>query len=198
VLLALAALLAAALFVRASGVLRTGPTDRSLPPLLGVAAVAPGLLRGGEPSDAEMMRLRDDYGVRAVVDVDGMDVEERAVTRALGLRTHELLLTDRRPPTAGDIQGLLRFLRAAPVGQPDGSGGVVYLHDLDGRGPVLVVAAILQLLRGDPLETVLDAVDAPGGRGLPAAHVLALSEVDRALRGVPPANAYWSLRGRTW
>ena len=199
VVLVLAALLGFALFVRASGAMRTGPTDTSLPPLLAVATVAPGVLRGGEPSDIELLRLRDTYGVRGVVDVDRMDVEEKAVTAGLGLRTLQLTVTDGQPPTAEEILRLVRFLRSTAATQPGNDGsGVVYIHDFDGRGPVLVVTAMLQIMRGVPLSTVLDGLRAGDSRGLSAAQLRALHEVDRVVRGVPPTRAYSALRGESW
>jgi hypothetical protein len=199
VVLVLAALLGLALYLRASDVLRGGHTDKSLPPLLAVATVAPGLLRGGEPSDIEILRLRDYYGVRGVVDVDGMDVEEKAVTRSLGLRTLELAVTARRAPTAQEMLRLVQFLRSTVATQPGGDGsGVVYMHDLDGRGPVLIVTAMLQLLRGVPLSTVLDDLRAGGSRGISGAQLLALHEVDRVVQGIPPTRAYSALHGVSW
>jgi hypothetical protein len=199
VVLSLVALLGLALYVRVSGVMRTGPSDASLPPLLAVATVAPGVLRGGQPSDIELLRLRDSYGVRAVVDVDGMEVEEKAVTGALGLRSLELTVSDRQPPTAEEILRLVRFLRSTAATQPGNDGtGVVYMHDFDGRGPVLVVTAMLQLLRGEPLPTVLNRLRAGSSRGLSGAQLHALYEVDRVVRGVPPARAYAALRGESW
>jgi hypothetical protein len=197
--LVLAALLGTALGIRASGVLGPGPADRSLPPLPAVAGVAPGLLRGGEPSDAEILRLRDDYGVRAVVDVDGMDVEETAVTRSLGLRTLQLTVADGRAPTAPDMLRLVRFLRSTVAARPGpGGAGMVYLHDLDGRGPVRIVAAMLQVLRGVPMSEVLDGLRADRARELTAAESLALDEVDRVRRGVGPGRAYAELRAESW
>jgi hypothetical protein len=199
VVLSLAALLGLALYVRVSGVMRTGPTDTSLPPLLAVATVAPGVLRGGEPSDIELLRLRDSYGVRAVVDVDAMDVEEKAVTGGLGLRTLDMTVTDRQPPTAEEILRLVRFLRSTAATRPGSDGsGVVYMHDIDGRGPILVVTAMLQLLRGVPLSTVLDDLRAESSSGLSGAQLRALHEVDRVVRGIPPTRAYSALRGESW
>jgi hypothetical protein len=199
VVLSLLVLLGLALYVRVSGVMRTGHSDESLPPLLAVASVAPGVLRGGQPSDIELLRLRDNYGVRAVVDVDGMDAEEKAVTGALGLRSLELAVSDRQPPTADEVLRLVRFLRSTAATQPGSDGtGVVYMHDFDGRGPVLQVTAMLQLLRGEPLPAVLDQLRAESGSGISGAQLRALHEVDRVVRGVPPAPAYSALRGETW
>jgi hypothetical protein len=195
----LAVLIAAALAIRASGVLRTGASDRSLPPLLAVASVAPGLLRGGQPSDIDIMRLRDDYGVRAVVDVDGMDVEEQAVTGSLGLRTLQLAVADGQAPTAEDMLRLMRFLRSTVDSRPGAGGtGVVYMHDADGRGPVLIVSAMLQVIRGVPLSTVLHDVRTDSTDGITGAELRALDEVDRVRHGSAPSRAYAALRGESW
>ena len=183
-------LLGAALGVRASGVLRSGPADR--PPLPAAAEVAPGLVRGGPPADIDLLHLRDVYGVRAVVDVDGMDVEERAVTGSLGLRTLELNVAAGRPPTAGELLELVRFLRSTVA------TGVVYLHDSDGRGPVVIVSAMLQVLRGVAPATVLDGLRAAGAPAFTGAESLALSEVAGVRDGTTPGGAYAVLRGESW
>ena len=199
VLAVLVVLLTAALGVRASGVLRSGQTDESLSPTLAVTGVAPGLLRGGQPVDVELLRLRDDYGVRAVIDVNRMDVEEQAETRDLGLRTLELDLGDGQAPTAPDMLRLVRFLRSTVAPRPGSGGtGVVYLHDADGRGSVLVLSAMLQVLRGVPLATVLDGLRAGGAPALSDAQSAALSDMERVRIGAAPTGAYAVLRGESW
>ena len=91
----------ALLAVRASGVLRE---ESPLPPLPEVAAVAPGIVRGAEPTDADLQRLRDDYDVRAVVAVGGSSVEAQAATQALGMALHDVAVI--RPPRSAGGRGL--------------------------------------------------------------------------------------------
>ena len=195
--LVLVLLLGAALGVRASGVL--DPVDPYLPPLPAAARVAPGLVRGGQPADIDFLRLRDAYGVRAIVDVDGMDVEEQAVTGSLGFRTLQLNVAEGRPPTAQDLLSLVRFLRSTVATRPGSGGtGVVYLHDFDGRGPVVIVSAMLQVLRGAALATVLEGLRAGGAPALTGVESLALSEVAGVRAGTIPGGAYAALRGESW
>jgi hypothetical protein len=198
VVLVLVLLLGTALAIRASGVL--DPTaDRKLPPLPAAAFVAPGLVRGGRPGDIDFLRLRDAYGVRAIVDVDGMDAEEEAVTSSLGLRTLQFDVPDDRAPAAADLLGLLRLLRSTMATRAGDDGtGVVYMHDADGRGPVLMVTAMLQVLRGMPPATALDALRAGSAEPITGAQTQALYELDRARAGLSPAGAYAVLRGETW
>ncbi|AGL17161.1 hypothetical protein [Actinoplanes sp. N902-109] len=181
VLAALVLLPGAALGVRASGVLGSA-SDRTLPSSLAVATVAPGLLRGGGPADVDLLRLRDDHGVRAVVAVGGMAVEEQAATRALGQRSLQLAVADGAAPSADELVRLVRFLRSAT------GTGVVYLHDRDGHGPVLVTAALLRVLRGVPATTALDELRAASERPVTAAEARAVSTV----------RSWPQLRGESW
>jgi hypothetical protein len=195
----LAALLALALVVRTSGILRPPPADRSLPPLSGVATVAPGLVRGGQPNDFEILHLRDDYGVRGLIDVDGMNVEEQAVARGLHLRCLQLHVADGRPPTADQLLRLVQFLRSTAASRPSDQGtGVVYMHDVTGRGPVLVVAAMLQLLHGIALPAVLDKLSRDAASRFTKEELLALHQLDAVARGGTADGPYGPLRGVTW
>jgi hypothetical protein len=199
VLVVLSLVLGVALSIRVSGVLRPAASDSTLPPLQEIATVAPGLLRGGQPSDVEILRLRDVYGVRAVVDVDGMDVEEQAVTRSLGLRTLQLTVADGRAPTGRDMLRLVRFLRSTVATRPGVSGtGLVYMHDVDGRGPVRIVSAMLQVLRGDPLSTVLHDLQTGSTASVTGAEMHALSEVSQVRHGSSSTRDYAVLRGESW
>jgi hypothetical protein len=199
VVVGLAALLALTLVVRTSGVLRPPPADRSLPPLLGVATVAPGLMRGGQPNDFEILHLRDDYGVRGLIEVDGTDVEEQAVARGLSLRCLQLHVAEGRPPTADQLLRLVQFLRSTAATRPSDQGaGVVYMHDLTGRGPVLIVAAMLQLLHGVPLPAVLDKLSRDTVRRFTVEQLLALHQLDTVARGGIADGPYGPLRGVTW
>ncbi|WP_067499392.1 hypothetical protein [Actinoplanes sp. TFC3] len=187
VLLVPIALLAAALGLRATGLIGAGRTDRSLPPVLAVAPVAPGLLRGAQPSDVDLLRLRDDHGVRAVVGIGGLRAPEQAATGELGLRTLQLDVADGSAPSAAGLLGLVRFLRSAMATRP----GVVYLHDGDGHGPVLVTAAMLQVVRGEPAPEAVDRLRA-AGYPVSGDQVRALSEVDTL------TGSYAVLQGESW
>jgi hypothetical protein len=195
VLAVLFTLLAAAVLIRFSGVLR--PVS-ALPPLPGAAVVAPGVVRGGEPSDQDILRLRDRYGVRAIVDVETMDLEEQAVTRSLSMPSLALAVAEGRAPSADQILLLARFLRSTLPASRDDDAGVVYLHDSDGGGPVLVVAAILQLLRGTPSDVVFGQLPLPASRGFTSEQQRALREVAAVVEGRSVTGRYAALRGVTW
>lgn len=182
VVAALVVAVAALLLVRASGVLHPD-RDLSLPPVPAAALVAPGIVRGGQPTELDLVRLRDDFGVRAVVAVGGASVEERAVTRGLGVALLELDVADSVEPPAAVLLALIRFLRQVdPAAGRDG-GGIVYVHDLTGTGPVVVVAAMLQLLSGQQLSAVLAGLDPGELEGLGTPELVALTEVAAAARG---------------
>jgi hypothetical protein len=192
VLAALAVLLVLALGIRASGALRGERPDPSLPPLPAAVVVAPGLVRGGQPQDLDLVRLRHDHGGYGLVDVDGMTLEEQAVARGLGLRTLQLTVPEGGAPTAAHLVALVDFVRSAGIG----TDRMVYLHDTTGQGAVVTVAAMLQLLRGVPLATVLGP--APE-REFSARQTLALRQLDAVVRdGARATGPYAALRGMTW
>ncbi len=196
-LLGLTVLLALALLVRASGVLHPATAGPPLPPLPGAALVEPGVLRGGQPQDLDLANLRDRFRVRAVVDVDGTSVDEQAVAGGLGLRLLVLHLYGTAAPSADDVLAVLALVRF--VHGAGGAGGAVYLHDSTGHGPVLVIAAMLRLLRGVPLTTVLRQLSRDEIASLAVEQLLALYEVQAVVRGAEPAPVrYAALRGVTW
>jgi hypothetical protein len=191
-------LLGLALLVRASGVLHRGNDDPSLPPPPARAEVALGVVRGSQPSDLDLVRLRDDYGIRAVIAVNAPTVEEQATTRALDLRLLVLHVPDRGAPPATDILAAARFLHSASVGAGADSQGV-FIHDTTGQGPVLVVSCMLRLLHGEPLSTVVRQLSRADLGNVTPQQLRALRELDAALRGQPAApGPYAALRGVTW
>jgi len=188
-------LVAVACLVRVTGVLHPGAADPALPPAPAVALVAPGVVRGSQPQDLDLVRMRDDYGIRAVVDLSGWSIEERAAARGLGLRMLVLPVPDRAPPSAADILTLVRFARPPGAARTGG----LYLHDTTGRGPVVVVAAILRLLRGAALPTVLHQLSRDELADLSGQQLVALQDVDAVLHRRAPATApYAALRGVNW
>ena len=183
----------ALLAVRASGVLRE---ESPLPPLPEVAAVVPGIVRGAEPTDADLQRLRDDYDVRAVVAVGGSSVETRAATQALGMALHDVAVdpTTEVPP-ADAVSALVEFLhQSAPDRGRDG-GGLVYVYDVTGTGPVVVTTLMLALLDGQPLASVLDALAPDVRAALTPAARTALAQVAAAPSAPAEAGPYAALSG---
>lgn len=86
-----------ALSVRSAGLLSPDPSGFQLPPLPAATQVSPGLLRGGQPAELDLVLLRDDFGVRGVVDVDGASAEEQAVTAGLGMHLLEVTVGEQGP-----------------------------------------------------------------------------------------------------
>jgi hypothetical protein len=188
-------LLGIACLVRVTGLLHPNTTDPRLPPAPAVALVAPGVVRGSQPQDLDLVRMRDDYGIHALVDLSGWSIEERAAARGLGLRMLVLPVPDRAAPSAADVLTLVRFLH--PTGSTRAGG--LYLHDATGRGPVVVVAAMLRLLHGAELPRVLHELSRDELADLSGQQLLALQDVDAAVRGrAPPTAPYATLRGVSW
>ena len=174
-------LLVAALAVRGSGVLR--PEASGLPPLPGAAEVLPGLVRAGEPQEADLVKLVQDNGFRAVVDVEPggpalADVEEEAVATGLGITYLRLPVAPGGVPSAAQLETVAGLLDAV---RPTESRPVL-LHDENGAGPVLVLSAQLQLLRGVPLDTALGTLRAAGTEPS-AEQVGALRELASVVEG---------------
>lgn len=188
-------LLAVASLVRVTGLLHPGAADPALPPAPAVALVAPGVVRGSQPQDLDLVRMRDDYGIRAVVDLGGWSIEERAAARGLGLRMLVLPVPDRAAPPVADVLTLVRFVHPPGVARAGG----VYLHDTTGRGPVVVVATMLRLLHGAALPTVLHQFSRDELADLSGQQLVALQDVDAVVHGRAPATApYAALRGVSW
>ena len=182
-------LLAVAVLARNSGAIRED-ADSTVPPIPGAAQVLPGVLRGAAPSDAELVRLRDSYQVRAVVAVGGASIEERAVIRSLDLEVLELDLPDDAPPEPGAVLELTRFVRAE-------QGRTVYVHDSGGgASPALVTAAAsLQVLDGVPVPDVLGGLTPEERAVLGPLQVAALDAMAAVADGVAtPDDPYLVLR----
>ena len=177
--------LALAVFLRFSGILPAPPP--LLPDLPHVAPVVPGVIRAGQPEEADLVRLRDGFGAVAIVDVGGQDdarlsaAAERAVTESLGMRHLSLEAPPDGLPPADQVAALRDLLAASASTEDD--GGLVVLHDQTGRGPVLLAAALVELLSGRPLASAQRHLqDRPGGaRPAQADALRQLAEtVDRA------------------
>ncbi len=174
--------LALGLLVRSSGALHS--PDPQLPPLDGAARVDPSVLRAGPATETELMLLRDSFHVRGVVVVGDVTVEERAVTRSLGVGLLTIEISDVDAPSPRQVTELIRFVRATTA---DGEG-TVFLHDDDGSGPVLVTAAIVQLVDRVPLTDVLARLTTAERAAISPAQNLALQGVAAAVAGGGPAT----------
>ncbi|MEJ2870567.1 hypothetical protein WCD74_22570 [Actinomycetospora sp. OC33-EN08] len=175
----LAALAVLVLVVKASGVLSSPPPEA--PPMPGGAVVVPGMVRATAPGESDLVLLRDSLGVRTVVAVGRASAEEQATAQALGLRLVELGVRD-GVPTPAQLDTVL------------GLPGPVFLHDDTGDGPVVVLAGMVQLVRGVPAADV-------AARFTPAEAAKLTPEQRRALAAVSDAvggsdGAYASVRGK--
>lgn len=149
-ILVVVCLLAVAVLVRNTGALRAEPVDERVPPMPGAALVLPDVLRGGAPSDTELVQLHDSYRVRAVVAVGGASAEEQAVARDLGIPLLELDVDDTSPPAVDRVLELVRFVRETT----DRPGRAVYVHDGTGSGPGLIVTTAMLRVLEDPAARV--------------------------------------------
>ncbi|MCU1631108.1 MAG: hypothetical protein JWP64_6057 [Pseudonocardia sp.] len=177
-------LLAAALVARGTGVLHPAQ-DQTVPPLPAAAVVVPGVFRSATPTETELVLLRDTFAVRGVVSVGAASVEEQAVVPALGMRLLRLDVVEGAAPTAAQVLALRNFLRTVPA--PD----TVLLHDATGDGPVLVTAAMVQLVRGRPLDAVPEGLSPAETEALSDAQRQSLTDAAAALSGT--ANSYSDL-----
>jgi hypothetical protein len=177
------------LLARSSGALHKA--DPVLPPLDWAAQVVPGVLRAGPATETELMLMRDSFDVQGVVAVGDVTVEERAVTKALGIRLLTVEISDVQAPTPQQVLDLVQFVRTTI----DGGHGTVYLHDGDGTGPVVVTAAIVQLVEKVPLTDVLSRMTPPERAGLTPAQNFCLQDLAAALAGSGlPSGPYAALR----
>ena len=178
------------LLVRSSGLLHKA--DPVLPPLDWAAQVAPGVMRAGPATETELMLMRDSFHVRGVIAIGDHTVEELAVTRSLGMRLLTIETDDVEAPTPQQVLDVVRFVRVIT----EDEHGVVYMHDGDGTGAVLIMAAIVQVSEGVPAADVLGRLSPLERRALSPAQQVCLQDVAAALTGsAPPNNPYAALGG---
>jgi hypothetical protein len=191
-------LLTLALVVRATGLVSPAPDTSPMPGLPGAAEVVPGLIRGGQPTELDLIGMHNNFGVRWVVNVEGSDQLEDAVTRELGVNLLQLDVSDGMPNSA-QLLDLVAFLRTTPAARPAVTREVVYIHDRTGCGPVLVVSGVLQLMRGAPLEAVLSGYTSHERSCITDAQIGTLNEVAAVVKGSGTAvGSFADLRGVTW
>jgi hypothetical protein len=163
-----------------------------------VATVAPGLLVGGTPSDADLMDLASDDQVDGVVNLAGPSVAEQATAASLHQAYLYLPLAPDSAPTLSQLRELAGFVRRYTAG-----GASVYLHDDVGGGRAVTTAAMLLLL-GGRVWAVMAADITPAASGpLPGPQQLAIQQLWLALHppaGHPPqqGNPYADARFDPW
>jgi protein-tyrosine phosphatase len=130
-----------------------------------------------------------------VVNVRLAGTQEGAVAREFGLDYLALPIPPDAAPSPADLDQLVAFLRSH-----EQSSDVVYVHDDVGGGRVVSLAAMLLMLRGDPLNSVLATLSADELRHMSAGQWAALYALEAALRDPadPRGASYRRSRGLRW
>ena len=189
----LGVLLALALVVRSTGILHD--EQSTLPALPLAATVASGVVRTGQPAEADMVRLHDDYGVRGIIAINSRDdstfsvAEEKASAESVGIRFLALKSAADAPLSAVQVSAVSSFLRTTRADHAS-TPNLVLLHDRTGAGSVVLLAAAVRTLSGANVDGVL--ASAPG---LSAAQRASLRHLAEAVDGDRGANnPYAALR----
>jgi glycosyltransferase involved in cell wall biosynthesis len=110
------------------------------------------VMRGGQPEDVEFLDMRDLFDVRAVVNLRSNGSIEGWVARDFGLDYLWLSVPPGEPLTRAQLRDLVAF-----VAEHANQGRVVFIHDDTGLDRVPSATAMLELLRGRPLQDALAA-----------------------------------------
>jgi hypothetical protein len=188
------------LAVRASGVLQDPFSP--LPALPHAAQIVPGVVRAGQPEERDFVRIRDDYGVRAVIAVNGRDdsvlsgPEEQAITSSLGMEFLRLRVRPGAALTARQATAVAELLRRQRPSRHT-SASLVLVHDRTGIGPVNLVSAVIQILNRQPAAVVLDPAARPDTYRFGPRQRTGLRQLADAVRGAAkPGNPYRSVPHR--
>ena len=116
------------------------------------------LFRGGLPSTRGYEKLSQ-FGVRRVINlIEGEQREEFEKARGRGLDWIHIPLSDRRPPTAADVDEYVEALRALPVS--------TYVHCKGGRHRTGVMVGVYRaLFYGWGIEQIHDEMKRHGWYG---------------------------------
>lgn len=115
--------------------------------LANVHTVSPGVLvRGGQPSERGLQTLRDEYGVRTVVNLnDATAKTEGKVVESLGMRYVALPSNAFHP----DADKVIEFVDAVREAQSSPCGGAVYVHCQHGMDRTGYAVAAYRILVDD-------------------------------------------------
>lgn len=144
------------------------------PPIAGAVIVTPWLITGGQPTDEDIIGLRDIYGVTAIVDLRVADGREAAVAEEFGLDFLQLPMQQGHACGPKDLERLVIFIRSH-------AAGVVYLHDDTGGDRAVTATAMLLLL--EEFETAGDPLLAIPNRRLSPRQRTALANLSDAVIG---------------
>lgn len=179
----------------------TKPATSTLPPIRGAAQVTAHLLRGGRPTDVDLVNMIRQNHVAAVVDITSPSIAEQASTRYLRLRYLETPVAGDGAPTLAQLDRI-----AALVRRTGSQGRTVYLHDDDGTERAVATTEMLLLLRGESLTAVRAARTPAEARLLTPVEVVAIGQLAGALAtpsevpaaGVVAGNPYAGARRIVW
>jgi tyrosine-protein phosphatase SIW14 len=151
-----------------------------------VHTVIPGVLvRGGQPNEGGFRRLRDTYGVAAVVNLNDQTVHsERAMVEACGM-TYVPLPSNAFKPDADKV---LTFLRAVEESKHKGAVYVHCKHGMDRTG--LAVAAYRIAVQGWDADRALAELR----RYQAFSHELVFKNLHQYVRGIGRDRDQWSER----
>jgi hypothetical protein len=155
--------------------------------------VAPGLVVGAAPGDADLEQLADSGEIGGVVNLGAPSVAEQVTAAALHLAYLHLPVPLGGAPTWRQLRVLVLFMRIHTT-----KGDSVYLHDDTGDGRAATAAAMLLMLRG---ESRYGTVAGVGSTGFGTAQRLAIRQLGSALRpghGPLPGNPYSAARRDSW
>jgi hypothetical protein len=185
----------AALSAGALGIKTRHPDANPLPPLPGAAQVTAHIVRGGQPADFDLLRLRNAYHVRAVVNLRLSGDSERDIAAGFGLDYLSVPVAADGAPTAADLAALVTFVR-----RYDNGSAVVYVHDDLGGGRAATAGLMLLLLRGQSFGAVMTTLSATDQRRLNSHQWGALVALSQALtEHVDPAvNPYHEAVALRW
>jgi hypothetical protein len=137
----------------------TGAADQGSPALpAGVVRVGPEIVRGEQLTESDLTRLRDDVGVKAVVNLGEQEPGARAAAQDLGLDYRELEFPPGHAPSPAQLGELMTLMR-----ESGGEASPVYLRDAAGQGRAVVTTSMIQIIEGKSLNTVLAELP-PGDR----------------------------------
>jgi hypothetical protein len=163
-------------YVSHSMVTTSGTSDL---PVRDLAWIVPNkLMRSSQPQDIDFANLRDQFGIRGVVNLRRVESLEPNVVKSFGIAYLHVQIAPNMVPTPAQLAKIVAFLRRETA-----AGHAVLVHDENGRNPVTLVTALLGVLGGISSEAAVKraTVDRPRPHWTNE-QVQAFDDVARVLR----------------